>query len=107
LTYLDKVQSETNNFLNERIKHDFLRPDRELSLDLTIGEAELLISANADVRSLADSGELKNLHARYNELNSKIQADYLAVREQLAKTLQVIEGKENDLYSKLINEFGL
>lgn len=54
LSYLDKIQIETGNFLNDRIKHDFLRPDRDLSLDLTIREAEILISANEEVRTFAD-----------------------------------------------------
>ena len=107
LSYLEQVQLETNKFLNQRIKHDFLRPDRDLTLDLTVQESEILISANQEVRNLADSGELKNIHSRYNDLRTKVQTDYLAVREQLAKTLQVIEGKENELYTKLINDFGL
>lgn len=46
LTYLNKVQDETINFLNDRIKHDFLKPERELTLDLTVQEAEILATAN-------------------------------------------------------------
>jgi hypothetical protein len=49
LTYLEKVQEEVNKFLKEKIKHDFLRPDRELALELTIKEAEILISASPEV----------------------------------------------------------
>ena len=106
LSYLDKVQIETTNFLNTNIKHDFLRPDRELTLDLTVNEAEILISANSEVRSLADSGELKQIHQKFNDLSASVHADYLSVRDQLARTLQVIEGKENELWSKLVNDFG-
>jgi len=39
LTYLERVQLETTKFLSSRIKHDFLRPDRELTLDLSVKEA--------------------------------------------------------------------
>ena len=46
LTYLDKVKEETEKFVQARIKHNFIRPDQALSLDLTVGDAELLISAN-------------------------------------------------------------
>ena len=53
LSYLEKVQTETAAFLGERVKHDFLRPDRELTLDLTVREAEILISANEEVRALS------------------------------------------------------
>lgn len=62
LTYLDKVQDETNNFIQSRIKFDYLQPDRDLSLDLTVREAEILIAANQEVQSLAESGNLKELH---------------------------------------------
>jgi hypothetical protein len=106
LTYLDQVQTETTNFLNERIKHDFLRPDRDLSLDLTVREAEILISANQEVRDFADKGDLRALHNKFHEVQSKVESDYLAVREQLAKTLQVIEAKENEIYTQASNDFG-
>ena len=107
MTYLEKVQLETTNFLNQRIKHDFLRPDRDLTLDLTVQESEILISANQEVRNMAESGELKAIHAKYTDLKSKVHTEYLAVREELAKTLQIIEGKENELYEKLFNDLDL
>ena len=107
LTYLDKVQTETTRFLNERIKHDFLRPDRDLTLDLTVREAEILISANEEVKNLADQGGLKELHNKYNDLTGKVELEYFNVREHLAKTLQVIEGKETEIFEQLTTEFGL
>ena len=73
LSYLDKVQDETINFLNERIKHDFLRPDKELTLDLKINEAEILISANQSIRDLAEKGDLKKLHQNYLQLKDKVE----------------------------------
>lgn len=87
LSYLDRVQLETTNFLNDRIKTDFLRPDRDLTLDLLVKEAEILITANQGVRDLADSGELKAIHDRYNDAKARVGTEYLAVREHLAKTL--------------------
>jgi hypothetical protein len=87
LTYLEKVQLETTKYLNTRIKHDFLRPDRELTLDLSVKEAELLLSAGSNVRNLADSGELKQIHSRFNAAKARAETEYLAVREHLAKTL--------------------
>lgn len=56
LSYLDKVQENTIEFLGQRIKHNFIQPDSELSLDLTIKEAEILILANQEVRELAENG---------------------------------------------------
>ena len=105
LNYLDKVQLETANFLNERIKHDFIRPDRELTLDLTIKEAELLASANDSIRAQADSGALKDLHTRVTNAQSRVASEYFTVREQLSKTIQIIESKENEIYTRLVEEF--
>ena len=62
MTYLEKVRTEVRNFLDERIKYDYLKPERDLSLDLSVQEAELLISANPIVRQLGESGELKGIH---------------------------------------------
>jgi len=107
LSYLDKVQQEATAFLQERIKHDFLRPERELTLDLSIAEAELLASANESVRAQAESGALKEIHARFNNAQARAGSEYFAIREQLAKTLQIIEAKENEIYSRLLDgEFG-
>jgi hypothetical protein len=43
-----------------------MRPDRELSLDLTIAEAELLATANEAIRAQAESGALKQVHERFS-----------------------------------------
>lgn len=99
LTYLNKVQEETLKFLNERIKHDFLRPDKELGLDLTVHEAEILISANQEVRDMAENGSLKKLHENYNAIKEKVEVSYLQVREHVQKLLHAIEEKENDVYT--------
>lgn len=49
------------NFLNTRIKHNYLDPTKGLSLDLSCRDAEILISASENVRSIADSGELAKI----------------------------------------------
>ena len=88
LNYLDKVQQEVNNFLRDNIKHDFLKPDRELTLNLTVREAEILMTANPDVRALAEKGDLKSLHERFKSLQDKVDADFLKVRDPLDRITQ-------------------
>ena len=101
LTYLDKVKEETEKFVQARIKHNFIRPDQALSLDLTVGDAELLISANQDVKDLAERGELVKIHSKFDELQKRIDGDYLATRNNISKVLYQIEEKENALYVQL------
>ncbi len=84
-----------------------MRPDRGLTLDLSISEAELLASANESVRAQAESGALREIHERFNNAQARAGSEYFAVREQLAKTLQLIEAKENEIYTRLVEgEFG-
>jgi hypothetical protein len=97
LTYLDKVESETAKFLNENIKHNFLAPGQPLSLDMTLKEAEILHSANPNVRQQAESGQLAATHKKFNDLEKRIEGDYLAVRNHIGKILIQIEEKEDAL----------
>ena len=50
MTYLERVRAEVKTFMNENIKYDYLKPERDLSLDLSVKEAEILISAGPIVR---------------------------------------------------------
>lgn len=100
-TYLSKIQEETQKFLDERIKHNLIHPERGLNLDLTIKEAEVLISANSSVKDLADKGELQKIHKKFNDLHAKVEGDYLSVRNHLGKILQQIEMKENEIVHQL------
>jgi len=72
-----------------------LNPEQGLSLDLSMREAEILMSANKNVRDLADSGELQKIHSKFNKLNERIEVDYDNVRNSIGKVLLQIEEKEN------------
>lgn len=98
LSYLEKVQEEVHNFLKTNIKHDFLKPDRELTLDLTLREAEILASAGEDVKIMAEKGDLRNLHERFRIIKEQVEVDYLKVRDHIDRIIVSIEEKENELY---------
>ncbi len=68
---------------------------------MTLGEAEILIAANPEVRDAAERGDLKKIHSKFNELDKRIEGDYLATRNQISKILYQIEEKENALYTQL------
>lgn len=95
MTYLERVKTEVRNFMSESIKYDYLRPDRSLSLDLTVREAEILISASPVVRQLGESGELKQIHQKFSSIQEKVEADYLTLRDEIAVIVQQAEDIEN------------
>ena len=67
LMYNDKVQEQILAFVGENIKHDYVEGTRDMNLDLTISEATKLYNAGDDVKAMANSGKLQELHKRCNE----------------------------------------
>lgn len=57
----------------EKVKHDFLNPDNQLTLDMTLGEAELLMSSSSEVKAMAEKGELKAIHDKCKSTNDKVE----------------------------------
>ena len=53
--------------MGENIKHDYVEGTRDMNLDLTISEATKLYNAGDDVKAMANSGKLQELHKRCNE----------------------------------------
>jgi len=58
LIYKDRVQDEILAFVGKSIKHDYIKGNREISLDLTVSEAQQLYNADAKLRTMAESGSL-------------------------------------------------
>ena len=87
LSCLDAVEDSVTDYLRNTIKHNFLQPDRELALDLSMHEAELLASANPTVQAMAESGDLKSVHNKYNTLSEKIESDYVTTNDQLDRVI--------------------
>jgi len=62
LMYNDTVQDEILKFMGNKIKHDFLEGNRDVNLDLSVAEASKLYNAGDDIRAMAESGKLQELH---------------------------------------------
>ena len=77
------------------MKYDFLKPGNSLSLDMTLGEAELLMSASPEVRAIAEKGELKAIHDKCKQTHDKVDAALIKTREHMLRLLQQVEEKEN------------
>lgn len=81
LTYREEAENEILAFLKQHVKYDYLKGKRELSLDMSIRNAELLFAASDYIRGLADSGELKALHDKTEEVQNQVQTGFLTVMD--------------------------
>jgi hypothetical protein len=64
-----------------------MKPDKELTLDLTLREAEILASANMDIRAMAEKGDLKLLHEKFRILSDQVSSEYLKVRDHIDRII--------------------
>ena len=61
-SYEETIQNQIKDFLAQGIGADYTQGRREINLDLTMDEAELLYTASDKVKEMASSGELQKLH---------------------------------------------
>ena len=101
LVHEQDVQDSINTFLDSNLKYDFLRGNRQLNLDMTMREAELLYTANDSIRALAETGELQDLHSRCAAAEQAVETGYLKVMDHLDRALQQISETENETYMSL------
>jgi len=62
-------------------------------------EAEILMSANPDVKAMGESGDLKKLHERCNSIEQVVQDEYTKAMNMIDLTVKQIDDKENALYT--------
>jgi hypothetical protein len=54
-------------YIQDKIKTHYIDPFKAVTLNMTIKEAEILMSANPDVRAMAEKGDLKALHEKFSK----------------------------------------
>lgn len=103
LSYSNQIKDEIHSFLGSNIKHDYLEATREVSLDLKISEVEHLFNANDRIKAMAESGELQKLHESSTALSEAVHSGYIAVMDQLDRTMQQVVDAENEIYEDLVD----
>lgn len=98
MTYLEQIKEEVNKFLGERIKHHYLNPEKNINLNLSVAEAEILIGASSMVKELAEKGALKTLHENCKNISEKAEGDYLTIKDKIDRIIQAVEERENEIY---------
>lgn len=61
-TYRNSVEEETVRFLTENLKLNYFNPQKGFSMDLTLGECELIYGSKTAFKDVAESGELERIH---------------------------------------------
>ena len=62
-TYRNDIEGETIRFLTENLKVNYFNPEKGFTLDLKLGECELLFGSKTAFKEVAESGELDRIHA--------------------------------------------
>jgi len=75
-----------------------LNGNKDLNLDLTLAEAELMFAANDKIKNMAQSGELQQLHARCAELEGAVETGFLKVTDHLERVLAQLTQTEEEIY---------
>ena len=101
LSYEDKVQEQILAFLGKNIAIDYLDGSREVDLDLTLKEAEMLFNANDKIREMAANGELQAFHKRCSDTQSAVETGYTNVMDQLDRILKQISEMEDEVYDDM------
>jgi hypothetical protein len=67
--------------MEKKIGFNFLKPDQELSLDITIAEAEIMMCAKPELKVIAARGDFKKKFIKHRELKEKYKSEYMLVRD--------------------------
>jgi len=89
--------------LGSQIKHDYLQGNRDVNLDLSVSEAAQLYNAGSSIRSMAESGQLQQLHERCMNQQQAVQDGYIKVMDSLDRVLQQVSEAEHDIYEELLD----
>lgn len=88
--YLDLVKAKTQEFLNNNIKMNYFNGDSKVDLSLSLGEAEVLFNADAEVKSLGENGGIQKMHSECRSLLDQSERLYIEYKDKLEAVVQNI-----------------
>lgn len=105
LRYLDQVKAITQDYLNQNIKENYFNGDQQVSLDASLGEAEVLFAANDEVKALADSGSLRAMHENVTALTEAAESQYINTKDRLENIVDAIQAKEDEIIENATEDY--
>jgi len=83
---------------------NYFSGEKQVSLSASLAEAEVMFAANDDVKAMAESGELKQLHDRCASLGEQSERDYITQKDRIENIVEAIQAQEDKIYNELIND---
>ena len=105
LRYLAQVRQHVQQYLNDNISQNYFTGDKNLNLDLSVQEAEVMFGASDAVKQMAQSGQLNDLHNRVQNLQSASENQYEDIRNRLENIIRAVQTKEDEIYAEAENDY--
>ena len=105
LRYADRVREQVAIFMNGNIPHNYFTGERNVGLEASLQEAEVLYSANDAIKAMADSGELQALHEKFNSLHQRSQTEYLSIRDKINNIIIAAQSKEDEISQEAMADY--
>lgn len=107
LRYLDQVREQTRAFLESHVKQNYFSGESEVPFTASVQEAEVLFSASDNVKELAASGSLKQLHDQCTQLTEAAESQYIGTKDKLENIIDAINSKEDEVVEGIVEDFEL
>ena len=73
-------------------------------MSATLSEIEVLQSVGENVKQMAQSGALGDIHNRCDGLKEASESQYINMRDKIENIVQAIQTKEDEIYESLIDD---
>lgn len=92
-------------YLNTSIPQNYFTGKKELSLDMSMQEAEVMYGAADGVKAMAESGELNALHDRVASLSVASETQYNEIRGKFESIIRAVQAKEDEIYEDVMSDY--
>ena len=105
LRYLERVRKEVHSFIASNISHNYVTGEKDITLDSTLQEIEVLYNANPEVKAMAETGQLTEIHQKVHNLAESSKSEYKNIRDRLNNIVSAVQSKEDEIYKEAMHDY--
>lgn len=90
--------------MEQNVSTNYFDGSSEVPLTVSLGEAEVLYSTSDDIKSMGESGELKQLHENVANLTEASESAYINLKDRLMNIINAGHAKEDEIYETLMDD---